>query len=122
MKKAFAVPMSLALSVLAVAPASAGDPPAEIEVLIRDNAPAFHGKVKSDEPECYQQRNVDLYKVKPGPNKLLGSDMTGNDGHWDILEDQFNLTSGVYYAKGFRLSLESGTECKGDKSDKVVVD
>jgi hypothetical protein len=122
MKKAFAVPMSVALIALAASPASAGDPPAEVEVLIRDNAPAFHGKVVSDEPECYQMRSVDLFRVKDGPNKLLGTDLTTNTGRWDILEDQFNLRSGVYYAKAFGLSLESGTECKGDKSEKVFVD
>ena len=94
---------------------------------MRETAPAFHGKVRSDSDLCVDDRKVKLYRRKRAgrPKHLLGTDRSDMNGRWAILEDQFTLRSGIYFAKTRRIvdnSTPLPTVCERDVSRKVVVD
>jgi hypothetical protein len=93
------------------------------KVTISNNAPAFHGRVKSSNTACEQQRKVKLFKQRSGADKLLGKDKTNHHGKWEIVVQP--LKSGAYYAKVVR--REEGTAgttfvCRGDRSRTIVID
>ena len=91
------------------------------KVTISHHAPAFHGRVKSDNHACEVGRNVKLFKRRHGPDQFLGHDETNHRGRWKVGVSP--LSSGVYYAKvkkGGSASL--GIKCKGDTSKPVVID
>jgi hypothetical protein len=94
------------------------------EVIIRDTAPAFHGKVKADNENCVEDRKVKLFKHKrSGGKKLLGTDHAANSGKWKVPFDK--LTSGEYFAVAPK--VDEGTagtiyECVRAKSDIVSID
>ncbi len=120
MKKTLVAPLCLSFLAFAASPALGGGT-ANVEITIQDSAPIFHGKVSSSRDECSAKRVVYLFRVKNGPDKLLGTDETNGQGQWKILQDQFTLKPGVYYAKAPKLNLESGATCLPDKSDNVIV-
>ena len=109
--------------------AAAGDVATfDTNLKIRDSAPAFHGKVRSDSNLCVADRKVKLFrKRRPGrPVKLLGTDRSDDNGRWAVLEpEEFTLTSGIYFAKT-RRTLDKSTPlptfCTRDKSRRIVVD
>src|SRR5215208_5341875 len=75
-------------------------------VVIRDTAPAFHGKVRADNENCVEDRKVKLFKERrSGGKKLLGTDHASDSGKWKILFDK--LTSGAYFA--IAPKVEQGT-------------
>lgn len=94
------------------------------QVKIRNNFPAFHGKVKSQNAACTEQRRVKLFKQRRnGGRKLLGFDQTDNDGKWFVEVDP--LKSGAYFAVAKR--REEGTAgtifvCLRAKSRTLAVD
>ena len=96
----------------------------QTEVIIRDTAPAFHGKVKADNENCVEDRKVKLFKQKrSGGKKLLGTDHAANGGKWKVPFDK--LASGGYFA--IAPKVEQGTagtiyECVRAKSDVVAID
>lgn len=100
------------------------------KVTISKQAPAFHGKVRSDEQRCVKQRKVKLLRRKRAgrPAKLLGTDRTDGRGRWEVTEpDEFTLKSGIYFARAPRKVLDAtpmsvATVCDRDRSRKVVVD
>ena len=109
--------------------AAAGDVATfDTKLAISDNAPAFHGKVKSDSDLCVADRKVKLYRKRRGsaPRRLLGEDRSNGNGFWAITEpDDFTLTSGIYFAKTRKILDQSTplpTFCDRDKSRKLVVD
>src|SRR5438876_760789 len=63
--------------------------------------PAFHGKVKSENHGCVQDRKVRVFKAKRGADRLLGRGRTNRRGHWRIVLDP-PPGSGAYYAKVIR--------------------
>jgi hypothetical protein len=96
-------------------------------LIMRQTAPAFHGRVKSDSDLCIDNRKVKLYRRKRAgrPKHLLGTDRSDSAGRWAVLEDQFTLRSGIYFAITRRILDESTalpTFCERDKSRKIVVD
>jgi hypothetical protein len=96
----------------------------ETQVIIRDTAPAFHGKVKADNENCVEDRKVKLFKEKrSGGKKLLGTGHAADGGKWKIPFDK--LTSGAYFA--IAPKVEQGTagtiyECLKAKSEVIAVD
>jgi hypothetical protein len=108
--------------------ALAGGPGQTVEldsnVKIREAFPAFHGKVKSHNAACVEQRRVKLFKERrSGGRKLLGFDQTDGDGKWFVEVDP--LKSGAYFAVAKR--REEGTAgtifvCLRARSKTVVVD
>src|SRR5687767_8600795 len=96
----------------------------ETELIIRQNTPTFHGKVKADNENCVEDRKVKLFKQKRsgGDKKLLGTDHASNGGQWKILFDK--VGSGTYFA--IAPKVEEGTagtiyECLKAKSDDVPI-
>lgn len=83
------------------------------KVVISFKLPAFNGTVKSSKAACRANRTVKLYRVKAGPDKLLGTDKTNEKGKWLI---PAKAKSGNYYAK----TPKRGT-CGADKSGILPV-
>lgn len=122
-RAAASLALSGAVMAAVVVSAVASSPPVETTLVLRNTAPAFHGKVHADNDVCVAGRKVRLYKVKPGEDKLLGKDLADGKGLWEVLKPP---KSGVYYAKTKEISAggeESSTVlCLKAKSDKVAVD
>ena len=96
----------------------------DTEVIIRNTAPAFHGKVKADNENCVEDRKVKLFKKKrSGGKRLLGTDHAADSGKWKIPVDK--VTSGAYLA--IAPQVEQGTagtiyDCLKAKSVVIPVD
>ncbi len=94
------------------------------QIIMRQHFPAFHGKVKSSNEACVQNRLVKLFKKKrSGGRKLLGKTHTDSAGKWAVIVDP--LKSGVYRAVVKQRSEgTAGTifVCLRDKSQQAVVD
>jgi hypothetical protein len=118
------VPLVLALIAFAAAPASATRVVRINSTLtISERAPAFHGKVKSPNGACRGGRKVKLFRKESGPDKLLGSTHSKQNGSWLIPTDLHG--SAAYYAKVTgRREGTAGTifVCRGDRSRTVFVD
>jgi len=108
------------LAIGAVMPATAQDMPFESKIRLKNTAPAFHGKVKSDSPSCIAGRKVRMFRAKKGEDKVLGKTRTDAQGKWQVLHEP---KSGVYYAKVNEFAQEeSQLVCLPDKSKKLVID
>jgi len=99
----------------------------DTKVGIANRAPAFHGKLRSDENACVADRRVKLLRrTRPGrPARVLGRDKTGNNGRWAITEpEEFTLRSGLYFARAKRRIIETPlpTICDRGRSKKIFVD
>lgn len=124
-KLALTAVLTLALAGLAVTAAPATNT-VEINsrIIMRQSFPAFHGKVKSPNDACTQDRRVKLFKLKRnGGRRLLGKTRTNNTGKWKVIVDP--LSSGIYRAVVKRRAEgTAGTifVCLGDTSRRAVVD
>jgi len=68
------------------------------KVVVSLKTPAFHGSLKSSKGSCKTSRTVKLFRKKPGPDSLLGTDTSNSKGKWSIPIGR--LRSGAsYYAK-----------------------
>lgn len=117
--------LALALSGLAISAAPARNTvEIDSEIIMRPNFPAFHGKVKSSNDACVENRLVKLFKKKrSGGRRLLGETHTNSAGKWAVIVDP--LSSGVYRAVVKQRSEgTAGTTfvCLRDKSQRAVVD
>lgn len=93
------------------------------EVTIKGKNGDYHGKVKSSDSDCLEDRKVKVYKMlgnSPAPktDQKIGSDTTelngnGTKGVWSIGNSGYK--DGYFYAK-----LKKTSECGGDIS-KVLV-
>jgi hypothetical protein len=94
------------------------------EIKLRNHAPAFHGRIVSDNSACEEGRSVKLFKEKRnGGKKLLGITTSDLEGKWAVLVDP--LSSGAYFAVAQK--REEGTAgtifvCDRAKSRFVAVD
>jgi hypothetical protein len=102
------------LSLLAVPVAASAS--YKTQVIVSLKFPAFHGKLASPRADCVKGRKVKLYRVRKGPDKLLGTDQSEDNGAWSIPIGQ-RLTSGGYYAK----AVARG-DCRAGKSKVNNVD
>ncbi len=87
---------------------------------IREN-PDFHGRVTSSKAACEKDRKVKVYREQSGPDGLLASTRTDDDGRWEYLAGQL---TGDFYAKIRRTDVgPQGHDhvCKGDRSNSVSV-
>lgn len=68
---------------------------------IRNSAPAFHGKVKTDVPDCESDRRVKLFRAQFGkgtaPRELVGRTNSNRKGKWYVPAEP--LLDGDYFAK-----------------------
>jgi hypothetical protein len=122
-RAALIVCAALATAVAAVPALATNVVKIDSKVTISAHAPAFHGRVKSDNHACETGRKVKLFKRRHGPDHLLGHDETNHKGRWQVGVNP--LSSGAYYAKVTR--REEGTAgtiyvCRRDRSRTRVVD
>jgi hypothetical protein len=85
-------------------------------VIVSLKFPAFHGKLASPKHGCIKDRKVKLFRSRSGPDKLLGTDKSEDNGRWSIPIGN-RLTSGAYYAK----AVARG-HCRAGKSKLIPVD
>ena len=88
---------ALAVALLPAALAAGASNSTTIVVSLK--TPAFHGTLKSSKSACATNRTVKLYREKPGPDALLGTDKSNAKTKWSIPIGK-RLVSGSYYAKG----------------------
>lgn len=90
------------------------------EVTIKGTNGDYHGLVKSADPNCANERTVNVYKMlgsspSPSTDQKIGSDTSGPNGtkyEWSIGNSGFK--HGSFYAK-----LKKTSECGGATS-KVI--
>ena len=124
-KLALTVVLALGFSSLAITAAPATNTvEIDSEIIMRQTFPAFHGKVKSSNEACVENRLVKLFKKRRnGGRRLLGETHTDGAGKWAVIVDP--LSSGVYRAVvKQRAEGTAGTifVCLRDKSQRAVVD
>jgi hypothetical protein len=107
--------ISLAIAALVAVPAS-GAASFKTKVIVSLKFPAWHGKLASPKGACVRDRKVKLFRVRSGPDKLLGTDRSEDNGKWSIPIGK-RLTSGGYYAK----AVARGN-CRAGKSKVNYVD
>jgi len=124
LRLALAAACAALLGIAATALAQGETVEIQTEVILRNTAPAFHGKVKADNENCVEDRKVKMFKKKrSGGKKLLGTDHAANSGKWKVPFDK--LTSGAYFALAPK--VEEGTagtiyECVKAKSVVIPID
>jgi hypothetical protein len=121
---ALATASAVLLGCASLAFAQGGTVEIDTELILRNKAPAFHGKVKADNDNCVEDRKVKMFKQKrSGGKKLLGTDHAADSGKWKVLFDK--VASGGYFAVAPK--VEQGTagtiyECQRAKSVVISVD
>jgi hypothetical protein len=87
-------------------------------------ADQFRGKVRSNKAACKKQRTVKVYRKKPGPDALYGSDKTNKKGKYVVAPGR-NATPGNYYAKAKKRVLKKNSlhkhVCKKATSNTIPV-
>jgi hypothetical protein len=84
--------------------------------------PAFHGRLHSKSDFCLANRLIKVYRERSGPDKLLGTDRSEDDGSWTVpIGDR--LISGIYYSKVPPSGSASlGIACGSARSKVAVLD
>ena len=83
--------------------------------------PAFHGRIHSPNAFCVADRKVRLYRIRSGPDKLLGVDRSEDNGTWKVKVEK--LSTGAYYSQTRRYgSAALGIVCRPDRSRIAGVD
>ncbi len=85
-------------------------------IVVSLETPAFHGTLKSGKSACATGRTVKLFREKPGPDTLLGTDKSNAKTKWSIPIGK-KLISGSYYAKA-----PAKGSCKPAKSKVLSID
>ena len=100
------------------------------DLRLANRPPSFHGKVKTDVPDCESDRRVKLFylradKGEPGPGtggELIGRTNSDRKGKWLI---EAPPTRGAYYAKVKQhiVNIEGVlVRCEPDFSRGIVVE
>jgi hypothetical protein len=82
---------------------------------------AFVGRVSSPRVLCVAGRTVKVFKVIPGPNRLIGIDATNARGRYAVPRQH---PRGFFYARVIRSDTESYGHshlCRGDRSPTIHV-
>lgn len=83
----------------------------------------FKGNVDSKKEQCVHGRTVDVFKVRQGPNRLIGSDVTGNRAKYSIKYKKKN-PHGKFYAKVLKSSSGGyghSHVCQKARSDTIKI-
>ncbi len=101
-----AVPIAV-LAVAVSAVAQGGTVKVDSEVTIKEKESLkFTGKVKADNANCVEQREVVLKRVfSDGSSEKVGSDETDNDGKWKIIPEG---SAGISMSELLRQGEEGG--------------
>lgn len=113
-----ALPAVLVVALLAIASlqsTAAGATRYRTTVVVSFKLPAFHGTLKSPKASCAKRRTVKLYKVRPGPDRVLKRGTSNSKGRWTTPIGN-PVPSGSYYV---RASYRGN--CRAAKSSVVPV-
>jgi hypothetical protein len=112
--------MAIALGALAV-PAVASAAPAKTTlvfdgVFLGNGQSFWDGDIVSAKKACMNKRTVDIYRVRPGADKKIGSTkshkgLAAPTYHWDF-SARIAAKPGKYYAV-----VKATTKCGGDRSN-----
>jgi hypothetical protein len=96
-------------------------------ITIESHGLHFHGKVKSENAGCKDQRHVSLYRVfSDGSRQRVGVFVTGSNGKWHItVSGSAGITFSRFYAKvRQRKEGTAGTifVCKSADSERTRVE
>jgi hypothetical protein len=94
----------------------------EVTIRHRLRPHVFRGRVTSDETGCTDGRTVAVRKVRPGPDRRVGVDVTDSGGRWATRHTVGGR--GRYYAVVRRGSFSDGTNtviCQRDRSRTIFV-
>jgi hypothetical protein len=117
-----ALALALCAGLVLAGVATAGEPPYETKVTIKEENGDFHGRVKSPEggQQCIEDRKVTVFKKRDGQDKRINSDTTDGDGRWNT--GNTHVGRGKYYAKAKAVLLKTQEVlCEKAKSEIVVV-
>lgn len=119
MSRIAAIAGTAALTLLLAPPAMADDK-YDSSIRVANSFPAFHGKVRSPNELCMENRKVILYSEQVGKDDVLGKTRTNERGRWKI---EIEPTSGAFYAKARRGGSASlGIVCRKAVSKPVIID
>ncbi len=98
---------------------------AQTKVTIRPTLPLYHGKVKSDFPECVKGRKVFLFRKKSGPDQKIGKDKANAHGYWRVSYPGNPPLGAKFYAKVRNYDASepgpgTGLGCSRDKSQTIT--
>jgi|tagenome__1003787_1003787.scaffolds.fasta_scaffold20667167_3 hypothetical protein len=109
------VPSLLAASVfLAGLPAPAEAALISTSVTISATRRGFEGRVRAVRSECTDNRAVAVYKVRPGPNRLIGR-VRADHRQWSL---RVRVRRGMYYARVHRKPIPPDA-CKPGRTKTI---
>jgi hypothetical protein len=112
--------VSLPLSLIGAA--NADVVPSELKIRWKPERTVFAGRVKSEVEECLPNRLVTVFKVREGPDKQVGSDLTDSLGRWRVNRRH---AKGRFYARigrvGVGVYYGQGDTCGGARSKTIEV-
>ena len=119
---------TLALSGTTIAVAGIGET-VPTDLRMRNSPPAFHGKVRTDVPDCEAERRVKLFYTQElqgqgfgGGRTLIGRTNSNFKGRWYI--DATPLNDGAYFAKAKQHIVNINgvlVRCEPDFSRALIV-
>jgi hypothetical protein len=90
-------------------------------VSIDYDQPNFEGRVQSERERCERGRTVSIFKVLDGPDRLIGTDETNDNGFYSVPKAG---AQGKFYARVAREvfgGYEHNHVCQGDTSGRIRV-
>ena len=109
-----------ALLVVALAalllPASASGASYSTKIVVSLRVPAFHGILKSSKSSCSKGRLVQIFRVRSGPDKLLGADRSDAKRKWSVPLGKRLASGASYYAKA-----SAKGKCRSAKSGVIEI-
>ena len=93
-----------ALAIPAAAPAANIATNVSIKFVDRPGPDIFRGRVSSPNANCIGDRNVRLFRARPGADQLIDTDSSEDNGSWSI-DVEGDPAPGRYYVKVTRRAL-----------------
>jgi hypothetical protein len=93
---ALALVLVVPLVVATAAMVSAHNASFDSSVSINHDRPNFKGRVSSERERCERDREVSVFKARKGPDRLIGTDTTNDNGRYVVPKPG---ARGRFYAK-----------------------
>ena len=90
--------LSVGIALPALAQAEDFPTTVTIRFVDRPGPDIFRGRVESPNPQCIENRAVRLFRVAPGPDSLIDTDRSEDNGSWSI-DVEGDPIPGNYYVK-----------------------
>jgi hypothetical protein len=75
----------------------------EVTVRFDLRSRSFIGTVRTDRDGCRTRREIKIFRIQEGSDRLMGSDVTSSFGRWVVAPDR--VRAGRYYARAVRSSI-----------------